>query len=386
MSYAETYCAGYDTATQKRKAKGVAQPVGRLRGLDETHKRRKRNTKRQTAVCSGGNVTDVILKTVFKPRLQEYGFMQQQDSAVVEQDFYGALSDLSERLNIDCSKPDPGLPYPYNIAKSLTELQRLLKSTGDEWRNVRLVEHEGRLFFANQEFYGTGGTLIYIPVIPLYRLLRMPGHKKVAELLLSVFAYLYQSADIPYYRDQSTYLYWQYESAEEMLLNEEEEIEQVFLDEIKASRVIGDIMKRKIGSAENLKRFGERVKRFKARDYFERICFDIATEFYGLFEQYPGMPFTRRTGINRYWDDEEPGIMMEQYISFIPSLEADLTEYILDGINCDLQEHSAVQEPMRYIPFDNREIAGNDLEFESVLLLQTVKLIELLLTIEKLES
>ncbi|MBX2948069.1 MAG: hypothetical protein KF704_02230 [Crocinitomicaceae bacterium] len=386
MSYAETYRAGYDTATRKRKAKRVAQPVGRLRRLDEAHKRRKRNTKRQAEVCSGGNVTDAILKTVFKPRLQEYGFMQQQGSAVVEKDFYASHGDLSERLNIDCSNPNPDFPYPYNIAKSLSELQHQLRSTGDGWRNVRLVEHDGRLFFANQEFYGTGSTLLYIPVIPLYRLSRMQGRKKVAELLLSVFAYLYQSAGIPYYRDQSTYLYWQYESAEEAIFNEGEQVEQVFLDELEASRVIGDIMKRKITNAENLTRFGERLERFEGRDYFERICFDIAKEIYGLSEQSPGLQFNRRTAINRYWDDEESGIMMNQYVSFVPTLDGDLADYVFDGINYDLQEYSAVEEPVRYIPFDNREIAGNDFAFEMVLLLQTNKLIELLVTIKNLES
>lgn len=385
MSYAETYRAGYDTATRKRKAKRVVQPVGQLRGLDETNKRRKRNTKRQTAVCSRGNVTDAILKTVFKPRLQEYGFMQQQGSAVVEKDFYGALGDLSERLKIDC-KPYSELPYPYNIAESLSDLERQLKSTGDGRRNVRLVEHDGRLFFANQEFYGTGSTLLYIPVIPLYRLSRMQGRKKVAELLLSVFAYLYQSAGIPYYRNQSTYLYWQYESAEEAIFNEGEQVEQVFLDELEASRVIGDLMKRKITNAENLERFGERLERFECRDYFERICFDIAKEIYGLSEQYPGLQFNRRTAINRYWDDEESGIMMNQYVSFVPTLDGDLADYVFDGINYDLQEYSAVEEPVRYIPFNSREIAGNDFEFEMGLLLQTEKLIELLVTIENLES
>lgn len=385
MSYAKAHRTGYDTTTQKAKAKRVTQPVSRLRRLDETRKRRKRNTKRQTAVSTGGDVANAFLKTAFKPRLQEYDFMQRQDSALVEQDFFRAIGDLSEQLKIDC-KPYPDLPYPYNIASSISDLQRELKLAGDDGRNVRLIEHDGRLFFANQEFYGTGGTLMYIPVIPLYRLSRMPGRKAVAELLLSVFAYLYQSADIPYYRDQNTFMYWQYQSAEEMSVNEDEEIEQDFIDEFKKNHIIGDVMKRKIANAVNLERFGERVERFESRDYFERICYDVAKEFHGLFKQYPGMRFNHRTAINRYWDDEESAIGIAQYVSFIPTLESDLTEYILEGINCELMEYSAVEEPVRYIPFDNREITGNDFAFEMALFLQIEKLIELVLTIENLES
>lgn len=73
-----------------------------------------------------------------------------------------------------------------------------------------------------QERYNTGATLYYIPVIPLYQMLRNKNRKKTGLLLLSVCTYLYRIADIPYYRQEDSYLYWIYEMLTEWLEQDEE--------------------------------------------------------------------------------------------------------------------------------------------------------------------
>ena len=45
MTYATTYHIGYEMPTQRAKAKTVAPPVERVRKLDATTERRKRNQK-----------------------------------------------------------------------------------------------------------------------------------------------------------------------------------------------------------------------------------------------------------------------------------------------------------------------------------------------------
>ena len=73
-----------------------------------------------------------------------------------------------------------------------------------------------------QERYNTGAMLYYIPVIPLYQMLRNKRRNKTGLLLLSVCTYLYRIADIPYYRQEGSYLYWIYEMLTEWLEQDEE--------------------------------------------------------------------------------------------------------------------------------------------------------------------
>ncbi len=86
-----------------------------------------------------------------------------------------------------------------------------LKQNNANWDNLRLVQDSQKTFFTSEERYNTGTTLYYIPIVPLFQMLNDPKRKITAQLLVSVCSYLYHIADIPYYRQENSYLYWMYE-------------------------------------------------------------------------------------------------------------------------------------------------------------------------------
>jgi hypothetical protein len=130
-----------------------------------------------------------------------------------------------------------------------------------DWEEIRLVQDSKKTYFVSEERYNTGATLFYIPVSPLYRILHDPKRKANAHLLLSVCAYLYHIADIPYYRQEASYLYWMYEMMNDWVEQDDyTEETEVYLSEIKQAEFIGDFIEQRIYNRINLTVFEQRLK------------------------------------------------------------------------------------------------------------------------------
>lgn len=94
---------------------------------------------------------------------------------------------MAEHYNIEPAQTKQ-FAYPYNMALEMTDVEEKLKS---------------KVLELSEEPCNTGATLFSIPFSPLYRLMNDKNKKVNAQLLLSVCAYLYHIADIPYYRQES---------------------------------------------------------------------------------------------------------------------------------------------------------------------------------------
>src|SRR5690606_19653280 len=158
----------------------------------------------------------------------------------MERDFYQSLSKLAEHYNIEPEQTKQFV-YPYNMALAMADVEEKLKSKVLDWEEIRLVQNTKKTYFVSEERYNTGATLFYIPVSPLFRLLHDKKRKNNAHLLLSVCAYLYHIADIPYYRHEASYLYWIYEMMNDWVEQDDDEQEtEVYFSEIKQANFIGD--------------------------------------------------------------------------------------------------------------------------------------------------
>src|SRR5690606_29046326 len=125
----------------------------------------------------------------------------------------------------------------------------------------------------------------YIPVIPLFLMLKDPKRKKIAHLLLSVFSYLYRIANVPYYRDDGTYLGGHYEMHKEWM--EQEETDESYKSELGIAEYTGDKMEQKLRNATHLKLFEQRLGDFKSRDAFDSECWHVACNAFALYTEYP---------------------------------------------------------------------------------------------------
>jgi len=371
MNYATQYHIGNNQHTRKETAKAIASTVGRVRPLDATTKRRKRGTKRQTAVRTDSHVANGLLKCTFLPKLAMAQPVQAcKNMAKTERDFYQSLSNLAEHYRIE-PMSSKAYPYPYNLTLAMWDLETQLKRTNINSDNLQLVQDSKKTYFISEERYDTGTTLYYIPVVPLYTMLHDKKRKHTAQLLLSVCCYLYHVADIPYYRQENSYMYWTYEMHRDWIEQDEEtDATETYVNELNKADFIGDRMERKLFSRKNLDVFEQRLSGLACRDTFDNECHRVACDAFALYKEYPQASVFRNAPVNEqdpYEDDYDKQVIgMEKYISFIADTKGWLYESLIDSINNEFNEYGGMEEPSIIKPFDgSANITTSTLDFEN---------------------
>ncbi|WP_349293468.1 hypothetical protein [Flavobacterium aestivum] len=330
----------------------------------------RRGTERQTKISTNTYVTDGFLKTYFLPKLKESKTLQAcGKSEKTERDFYQSLSKLAEHYNIEPMHTTQ-FDYPYNMTLAMWDAEEKLKQRVLNWQEIRLLQDSKKTYFISEEKYNTGTTLYYIPIEPLYQMLHDPKRKRNAQLLLSVCSYLYHIADIPYFRQENSYLYWMYEMHKEWVEEDDTEEEEMYKSEFSKAEMIGDCIEQKIFNSVNLQVFQHRLSAFKSRDAFDHECWQVACTALELYIQYPQESIFRNASVQHdpnNEEDENETIGMEKYISFISHTKGWLYESIADSINNEFNEYGTMQEPTICKCFDGRDIMNTSLNFENKL-------------------
>ncbi|MDR7208781.1 hypothetical protein [Flavobacterium piscis] len=370
MDYAQTYHIGNNKATRRKTTKAVVQTAQRVQPMDAKTKGCHRGSKRQTQVSTCGNVANGFLKTSFLPRLNGTETVQACTETVrTERDFYQSLSKLAKHYKIEPIQTSQ-FQYPYNMALAIWDIEEKLKQSVLNWHEIRLVQDSKRTYFISEEKYNTGTTLYYIPIEPLYQMLHDPKRKRNAQLLISVCSYLYHIADIPYFRQESSYLYWMYEMHKEWVEHDNEtEENEVYKLEFEKAEFIGDCIEQKIFNPMSLQVFGQRLNTFKRSDAFDHECWLTAYNAFALFTEYPKASIFRNAPMPEQDpdndDDDNETIGMEKYISFISHTKGWLYENLAESINNEFNEYAEMQEPTVCKRFDKKEVTKTTLDFEN---------------------
>lgn len=375
MSYATTYHIREIKNTRRKTAKTTAPTANRVRTLDEQNKRCQRNPKGQIQVCSDQRASNGFLRTTFLPRLKQTETAPpcKRNILKIERDFYKSLSQMAKHYKVE-PIPTKNFEYPYNIAIALSDIEQKLKNKIVCCDAIRLVQDKTKTYFISEERYSTGSTLYYIPVVPLYTMLKDKSRKKIANLILSVFSYLYHIADIPYYRQENSYLYWQYEMLTDWVEEDEENADTDYYKlELQQAKSIGDEMEQKLFNPINLQRFEQRLNTIIPKDEFEGECLKMAVEANQLYQEYPSASIFRNAqrsatdpdeeDENGYEDDENR-LTMDKYISFYADSKGSLSDNLYDTVNNEFNEYGEIQEPAISKCFDGSPITDNTLDFE----------------------
>ena len=371
MNYATDNDIGNSATVRAKKTKTGSRTARRVYGLDAETQGHQRGAERQTKVSACGNATDGFLNVSFLPRLQQSKTLQAvEDISKTESDFYASLDSLAEHYHI-VPMPTRHFEYPYNMALAVWDLEEKLKKSVGNFSELRLLQDNHKTYLLSEEKYSTGTTLYYIPIEPIYQMLKAPKYKKNAQLLLSVCSYLYHIADVPYYRQQGSYLYWLYEMHREWTEEEQDREEnERYIREFDKAEFIGDCMGQKFFSPMNLNFFEKRLNGFKSRDAFDKQCLDIGKKAFAIYTDYPNESIFRNAPMNNRDEDEETeneSIGMEKYISFISDTKGWLYESIEESINNEFNEYGTMDEPTILKCFDGSELTENSLDFESLL-------------------
>jgi hypothetical protein len=381
MNYAQTNNIRKNHPARTKKTKAVAQSAQRVCPLDAKTQRRERNSERQAQVSACGDASDGFLRTCFLPKLQEVKTVQASEkTSKMQKDFYRSLCSLAKHYNL-VPMPTQSFEYPYNMALALWDIEEKLKQNVLNCPELRLLQDGKRTYFISEEKYNTGTTLYYIPVEPLYHMARTPKHRRNAQLLFSVCSYLYHIADIPYYRQQDSYLYWLYEMHRDWMEQDDETQEmQTDTKEFDKAEFIGNVMEQKFFNRINLEFFEKRLNAFKSRDTFDKQCRETACKAFALLAQYPQESIFRNAPIKEEDSNESETetIGMEKYISFICNTTGWLYESIAEGINNEFNEYTNMDEPTIFKCFNGADLTGNSLDFETRLFALLDDLCELL--------
>lgn len=367
MNYATQHHIGNYQPTRTETATAIAPTIGRVRKMATKAKGCEPSAERQAESCTNSNATNGILKCTFLPKLKMAQSVQACQKT--ERDFYKSLSNLSEHYRIEpMQTKDYG--FPYNIALSMWDMQTKVKRTNINWNGFKLVQNSKKTFLASEEKYNVGTTLYYIPIVPLFKMLKDPERKKTAQLLLSVCSYLYHIADIPYYRQKDSYLYWMYEMHKDWVEQDyETDATETYISELGNAEYFGDRIEQKLFNRANLKFFEQRLSRFKSLDTFDKECWQVACNAFALYTEYPTASVFRNAPLHEedpYNDDYENGaIGMEKYISFIADTKGWLYESLIDSINNEFNEYAEMQEPTISKSFDGSKITATNLDFEN---------------------
>jgi len=381
MNNATYNTIGNNHNSQTAKATTITPSTKRVYGLDAKTKRCKRNTKRQTQVSTDFNATNGFLKCKFLPKLEEIKSLQVcKESKKMERDFYLSLSKLIKHYNIEIVQT-LDFTYPYNITLAMWDIEEKLQQKVFNWEEIQLVQDSKRTYFVSEERCNTNATLFYIPIAPLYRMLHDKNRKRNAHLLVSVCTYLYHIVDIPYYRQETSYLYWMYEMITDWIEEDDytEETEN-YLSEIKQMEYIGDCIEQKIYNHTNLTVFEKRINSFKVKDNFDAECLAISKEALFLYQNYPNQTIFRNAKLNEEFseDEFENYITMDKYISFYADYKGWFSDSLIDMVNSEMQECSQIEEPCIQKKFDGSSIDSNNLCFENHLFELLNKLCNLL--------
>ncbi|MFH6943379.1 hypothetical protein [Flavobacterium sp.] len=344
------------------------QTIQTVRGIHRKHKQASRcagSKKEPKQFGSARPFTDGFLRHSFLP-LFEMG-KKVPDQFQVEKNFFASLALLSGLYGFRVMGTKDK-PYPYNILLAHEDIQKQLNSLGRDIELSIMQEQNSSVKLATKHIYNTCNTLYYIPVLPLYRLLQNRKQKKTAELLLSVFAYLYHIAGIPYYREDISCLFYHYECMEEWIIDELEDEESEdgnsMISELNTASYYGDVMHRKMYNPYHLSVFEKRIGSYKFNNSFEKDCLNVAKQALTLMLEYPANTIFQNTS-NEVFESEEGIIRAEQYISFIAETDGQLYENIARVINDELNECSEIEEPTLLQIYDaQNELTHKALDFE----------------------
>jgi hypothetical protein len=344
------------------------QIIQTVRGIRRKHKPITRcpgSKKEPEQFRSARTPADGFLRHSFLPLFEQAKNLP--DRFLVENDFFNSLAILTRLYGFE-TMDVANKSYPYNILLAHTEIQKQLIQSGQDIELKIVQDDDGTVKLATNHTYSTSNTLYYIPVLPLYRLLQNRKQKQTAEVLLSVFAYLYHIAGIPYYREDNSYLYYNYECMEEWLIDELEDEESEsgnsMVSELNKAVYYGDIVLRKIYNPYHLKAFEKRIDNYKPSTSFEKDCLSVGRQALALLHEYPSDTIFRNTS-NREFESDEGIIRAEQYISFIAESDGLLYENIARVVNDEFNECSQMEEPTVLQIYDTQnELPNTALDFE----------------------
>jgi hypothetical protein len=302
--------------------------------------------------CAGNTPANAFLNHSFAPIIGRYldGLGQ---AAQIEKEFFASLSNLDDFFGL-------GLPsykelgYPMNIIEAFKQADRTIKQKQKGLHLIILNDSKHKACIANVKNYDTGMCLYYIPIQPLQLLLKQPDKRAKANLLLSVFAYLYQVAKMPYHNEgylEATYdmIYnWYEEDAEACDEEDYYAIKQAY----RAMNYYSSKIFKSIRHPYTLEQFAYRVERYSVKSANDKELHEVSKQLLALYRQHPNRGIFDNIHHALIEPAVEERITPDEYISFFWQADGIIYQQLMETVNLDFQEKCVIDEPAYIQYFD----------------------------------
>lgn len=344
------------------------QPAGQVSRQSQPPARLRPGQKAKKTVCSTHHATYAFLNQSFQPLSHFKGF-QRSKTQKVEEAFFHSLSGLSKRygLAIRTSREEP---FPFNILVAFQNAKKQLEKKAHS-TDLIITEHNGKTTLATIEQIGIDHTLYYTSLNAL-DWLHQRKDLPTFSLMLSIYAYLHQTVGMPLLAGND-FLSGCYETIADWLENSKKEYEEEEWKE--NSRLISNmrrkrpILEKAVRNPANLAAFAGRLNSYQPANEAEEQFKKLATGFWILQQQYPGLSFYRNIHSDHIEEPDEDCAWPDQYFSFFWDDDGWLYESLMEYINCDLQERCIFVQPVAVNYFHTTKPKPlSDLAFEKSLL------------------
>ncbi len=327
------------TSTSKIIRNGFGQETGCLR-----------HPVRHDTECSSGFDRHAFLKYKFgtKPMVSSRELSRRTK---VEKGFFRSLQNLCNFYKLPIPETQ-GMLYPENIAHAFAVTKYAFDKKGTGLKLAILQSEHFNTSIATIKFSNTGYDLYYFPIAKIYEWWKQDHFSPLADLALSLCAFLHQQLEVPYYTEHDSFLNACYEAIKDFT---EQDIEQGYefqddvpnglLDEIESIQTAGRDIFYDIASVSRLEKFEQTVKLFRPSNENEKELLKVCKTALELKQKYPNISIS--TAIPSYDDGEMNDVLgVDMYISFHWGNESQwLEENTNEYINNYLGEFSEKQEP-----------------------------------------
>jgi len=297
----------------------------------------------------------------------------------VEREFFTSLSYLCSLYGF--AMPDVSKQvFPFNLQCAYEYARTCLKQVAPALQLIVIQDSWEVAYLATVAEYDTDCWLYYVPVNQLVRLTQRK-QKKQAQLLLSVFAYLYQVAKMPFYTDSSSYLFYEYEMLENWVQDDPENAEDYVtqLEQIRQAHYFGGKLLRQIRHPYHLQQFENRVNRYAPKTPADTELQEVSRELLQLYKRYPKNHLFLSVHEKLLNPKVEERLRPNQYISFCWNDYGILNNTLIEMVNNEFQEYSVIDLPMAIQIFDApQEKPCHDLDFEKQIFGLITQLMEVL--------
>ena len=337
------------TATRKRKAAEAAPSVGRMGIGTRQAQRRKGDRPQHAKPRTAGDFTDGFLRQQFMPMYAPSAGMPENKE--VDKGVLNSLANVAEKFRFIPAQVQD-LPYPYNVLLAHEATKKQLSRKSPDLELFIMETDAGGFSLATMETVNRSYDLYYIPVRPLFRLLRSEKSRLAGKLLLAVFSYLYHVAKVPGHRDEETFLYYHTQMIADWLDDDsdwEEEDTAGLQANIRQAAYEGDYVQKRYGHAYHLAHFAETVASAKPVTHLETQCLKIAGACLKLWQDYPQgdifqhlhLPDGREEQDDDYYDNT---IYVQEYVHFIHDVNDALYNNMYGNVQTEFNEKPYAQQ------------------------------------------